>query len=62
MSYETIELGWEPVIKLNCAGLKVGEITARRRVNGETASQAIKAAVDHGIGQDFYGGFMNYRV
>jgi hypothetical protein len=60
MSYETINLGWEPVLILNSAGLKVGEIAARSRTNGGTPEDAIKATVDFGIGQDFEGGFMNY--
>lgn len=60
MSYETVELGWEPVILLNCAGLKVGEIVGKNRLNGVSLEDSIRAAVDYGIGMDFKGGFMNY--
>lgn len=61
MSYETINLGWEPVIVLLAAGLKVGEIGARARLAGNSIGTTIKMVVDHGIGMDFEGGFMNLK-
>ncbi|MDC3260118.1 hypothetical protein OAU66_01015 [bacterium] len=60
MSYETINIGWEPVLLLNTAGLKVGEITAQARKAGLSVDESISASVKHGVGQDFKGGFMNY--
>ncbi|MBT5717339.1 MAG: hypothetical protein HOI70_10540 [Opitutae bacterium] len=62
MTYESHVLGWEPVIMLNCAGLKVGELGARARKKKLSVEQSIKSAVDHGIGQDFEGGFMNFKL
>jgi hypothetical protein len=50
----------KPTIKLFAGGLKVGELAANVRKNGGSIEQAISATVDHGIGQDFPGGFMNY--
>ena len=55
-------LGWEPVIILNAAGLKVGEIVAKARMNGLNIEDSIQASVDYGIGQDFEGGFMNFNL
>ena len=60
MTYESHVLGWEPVILLNSAGIKVGELAARARIAGASASDSINLTVDHGIGQDFRGGFMNF--
>ncbi len=62
MSYETMNLGYRPVIELAAAGLRVGEIAARARIKGETIEQTIKRTVDYGIGQDFNGGFLNYNI
>jgi hypothetical protein len=62
MSYETMNLGYRPVLELAAAGLKVGEIAARARIKGETIEQTIKRTVDYGIGQDFNGGFLNYNI
>jgi hypothetical protein len=59
-SYETINLGWEPVLMLNSAGLKVGELAARKRLENGTIEDAIEATLEYGIGQDFEGGFRNY--
>jgi hypothetical protein len=61
MSYETINLGWEPVIILASAGLKVGELASRARQSGMSVEDTIKTAVKHGIGMDFEGGFMNFN-
>ena len=52
MSYETVNLGYRPALELATAGLKVGEIAARSRINGESAELAIKRTIEHGIGQD----------
>ena len=60
MSYQAYHLGGQPVLELFAAGLKVGEIAARARLNGASIEEAIKSTVDYGIGQDFDGGFMNY--
>lgn len=60
LTYSTERLGWEPVITLNAAGLKVGELVAKARSSGLSLADSIKASVDYGIGQDFEGGFMNY--
>ena len=62
MTYPTENLGWEPVIILNAAGLKVGEIVAKARMNGLNIEDSIQASVDYGIGQDFEGGFMNFNL
>lgn len=62
MSYETINLGWEPVIMLGSAGLKVGEIAVRSRLAGMCIEDAISKTVEYGIGMDFEGGFMNFKV
>jgi hypothetical protein len=62
MSYDTDNLGWGPVVILNSAGLKVGEIAARSRLNNESIETTIRRTVEYGIGQDFEGGFMNFKV
>jgi hypothetical protein len=62
MSYETNELGVRPVIELNSAGLKVGEIAAKARLSGAIVEQAIEKTIRYGIGQDFDGGFFNYKL
>ena len=61
MSYQAYHLGPQPVLELFAAGLKVGEIAVRERKKGSTIEEAIKATVDSGIGQDFEGGFMNFK-
>lgn len=61
MSYETINIGWEPVIMLGCAGLKVGEIAVRKRIDGCSIEDTISETLNHGIGMDFEGGFMNFN-
>lgn len=48
-------LGMLPVIELTAAGLKVGEVTARARLEGLTPEQAARRAVEQGIGHDFPG-------
>ncbi len=60
MSYQCHDLGVKPVLELHIAGLKVGEIAARARLNGASVEEAIQATVDYGVGQDFEGGFMNF--
>tara|TARA_B100000900_G_scaffold408135_1_gene421927 strand:+ start:185 stop:1276 length:1092 start_codon:yes stop_codon:yes gene_type:complete len=62
MSYQTINLGYRPVLELVTAGLKVGEIAANERLSGASIEKAIQKSIDYGIGQDFKGGFLNYRV
>ena len=62
MTYVTENLGWEPVILLNSAGLKVGELVAKARNTGLSIEDSIQASVDYGIGQDFDGGFMNFKL
>ena len=62
MSYETMNLGYRPVLELAAAGLKVGEIASRARISGASIEEAIKRTVDYGIGQDFNGGFLNYNI
>ena len=61
MSYETINLGYRPALEL-ATGQQVGEIAARSRINGESAELAIKRTIEHGIGQDFKGGFFNFGI
>lgn len=61
MSYQAYHLGVQPVIELFAAGLKVGEIAARARLNGATIEESISATLDYGIGQDFENGFMNFN-
>ncbi|MEB3286044.1 MAG: hypothetical protein VKJ04_00930 [Vampirovibrionales bacterium] len=60
MTYETMQLGIRPVLELNCAGLKVGEIASRARLSGKSIEKSIAETVSYGIGQDFVGGFLNY--
>ena len=61
MSYETMNLGYRPVLELAAAGLKVGEIASRARISGASFEEAIQETIDYGIGQDFQGGFLNYK-
>lgn len=51
-----------PVLLLNAAGLKAGEVVANSRILGDSIEQSIEKAVKHGIGQDFAGGFMRCSV
>jgi hypothetical protein len=60
MSYQGWDLGPRPVLELNAAGLKVGEIAAKSRLAGESVEKAIQRTVDYGIGQDFSTGFFNF--
>jgi len=59
MSYQAYNLGPRPVIELNIAGLLVGQIAVRARLKGLSVKDSILKAVNHGIGQDFEGGFEN---
>ena len=54
--------GNAPMLKLFGGGLKVGEIVANERLSGASIEKAIQKSIDYGIGQDFKGGFLNYRV
>ena len=49
------------MIKLFAGGLKVGEIASRARISGASIEEAIQETIDYGIGQDFQGGFLNYK-
>lgn len=62
MSYQPNEIGPQPVLELFGAGLKVGEIAARQRSNDYSIEDAIEATVNYGIGEDFDGGFMNFKM
>ena len=62
MSYETTNLGSRPVIELSALGLKVGQIAANERLNGKSVFDTIKTTVDFGVGQDFEGGFLNFKI
>lgn len=62
MSYATENIGIRPVIELSAMGLKVGEIAANKRIANASIEETIKATVDGGIGMDFPGGFLNYKV
>ena len=53
--------GSTPMIKLFAGGLKVGEIASRARISGASIEQTIQETIDYGIGQDFKGGFLNYK-
>ena len=61
MSYQPDEIGAQPVLELFGAGLKVGELAAKARLSGFSLEETIKTTVDYGIGQDFAGGFMNFK-
>lgn len=47
MGMTLAELGPEPVIDLHCAGLKVGEIMARARLNGKTVEETKMIALKY---------------
>ncbi len=53
MSWSLSELGPRPVIDLNTAGLKVGELMARARQRGLSREEAEKEALRNPICQDF---------
>lgn len=61
MSYQAFDLGPRPVIELNIAGLKVGEIATKSILKGLSSEEAIEETVKYGIGQDFKGGFFNFK-
>ncbi len=60
-TYGTENIGYEPVIQLNACGLKVGEIAVKERLKGKSIEQTIKKTTEHGIGQDFEGGFLQFN-
>ena len=60
MSYQAFDLGPRPVIELNIAGLKVGEIATKAKLRSLSSEEAINETIKHGIGQDFKGGFFNF--
>jgi hypothetical protein len=60
-TYGTENIGFAPVIQLNACGLKVGELAARERLAGCSVDETIKKTVKHGIGQDFEGGFLQFK-
>jgi hypothetical protein len=43
-----------PVIELHAAGLKVGQIMARARLEGRSHLEAERAAIDSGLGEDLH--------
>ena len=53
--------GDTPMIKLFSAGLKVGELASKARIKGASIKEAIKETTNFGIGQDFVGGFENFK-
>lgn len=53
MSLTTGYLGPRPVIELHAAGLKVGEIMARCRLQGMSFTETLRAAMAHPLCQDF---------
>ncbi|MBC7864468.1 MAG: hypothetical protein IAF38_15950 [Bacteroidia bacterium] len=60
-TYGTENLGFAPVIQLNMCGLKVGEIAAKERLKGSSIEVTIKKTLEYGIGQDFEGGFLQFK-
>jgi hypothetical protein len=62
MSYQAFDLGIRPVLELNAAGLKVGEIAAKARCAGLSIEKTINSTILAGIGMDFPGGFLNYHA
>jgi hypothetical protein len=62
VSYLPDVLGPTPILVLNAAGLKVGEIASKERLLGKSVEEAIKSTIDYGIGQDFEGGFFNFKI
>ena len=55
MSYQPYMLGPKPVLLLYLAGLKVGQTMARVRIAGGSPADAVRAAVDQGLGMDLDG-------
>ncbi|MEK9613581.1 MAG: hypothetical protein VW080_06620 [Flavobacteriaceae bacterium] len=53
--------GSTPMLKLFSGGLKVGEIASRSRLSGDSVDSAIQKTLTHGVGQDFEGGFYNFK-
>jgi hypothetical protein len=53
MGWTLAHLGPKPVIALNCAGLKVGELLARGRLKGLSCEAAKRKALRNSICQDF---------
>ena len=53
MGMTLAELGPKPIIDLHCAGLKVGEIMGRARLNGKSVEDAKIKALKHSPAQDF---------
>lgn len=53
MSLSTSYVGPRPVIELHAAGLKVGEIMARYRLQGMSFTETLRAAMVHPLCQDF---------
>ena len=60
-TYGTENIGYEPVIQLNACGLKVGEIAVKERLKGKSIEETIKKTTEYGIGQDFEGGFLQFK-
>lgn len=52
MGMTLAELGPKPVIDLHCAGLKVGEVMARARLNGKSAEKAKMMALKYSPAED----------
>jgi len=67
MSYTTGYLGPRPVIDLHAAGLRVGELLARRRRAGDSVEEATDVVAAHSVAADFSEefkrdyGFFQYR-
>jgi hypothetical protein len=53
MGMTLAELGPKPVIDLHCAGLNVGEVMARARLNGRSVEETRKTALIYSPAQDF---------
>jgi hypothetical protein len=51
MGMTLADLGPKPVIDLHCAGLKVGEVLARARVQGKSVEEAERIAIAHSPAQ-----------
>jgi len=60
MSFLPNVISATPILTLNAAGLKVGEIASRALLAGCSVTEAIQKTVQYGIGQDFEGGFFNF--
>lgn len=53
MSVSTAYVGPRPLIDLHTAGLRVGELLARARLNGKDIDEAKREAITYGPGKDF---------